>query len=68
MINFTIFSKDRSCQLSLLLSSMKEFIKEFETLKINVLYTYSNDFFKQGYDKLIPIYNNINFIKIKYEY
>jgi hypothetical protein len=42
---------------------MKEFVKEFDTLKINILYTYSNDFFKQGYDKLIPLYKNVNFIK-----
>jgi hypothetical protein len=62
-INWTIFSRDRSCQLELLLRSTKEYYKEYNTTKINVLYTYSTEFFKAGYDKLIEEYPEINFLK-----
>jgi hypothetical protein len=65
MLNIIVFSKDRACQLELFLRSMKYYFKEFYESKINVLYTYSNDSFKNGYDKLIEIHNddNINYIK-----
>lgn len=65
MLNIIIFSKDRACQLELLLRSMKFYFKEFYEYKINVLYTYSDDIFKKGYDKLFTIHNdsNINYVK-----
>jgi len=63
MINYVIFSRDRSCQLELLLRSTKEYFKEYNSTKINVLYTYSNEIFKQGYDKVINEYPEINFVK-----
>jgi len=65
MINITIFSKDRACQLELLIRSMKLYFKEFYENEINILYTYSNDKFKEGYEKLFLIHNdkNINYIK-----
>lgn len=65
MLNIIIFSKDRACQLELLLRSMKFYFKEFSESKINVLYTYSNDKFKEGYEKLFKIHNdeNIKYIK-----
>ena len=65
MLNIIIFSKDRACQLELLLRSMKEYFKEFYEHKISILYTYSNDNFKLGYEKLFSIHNdsNINYIK-----
>lgn len=65
MLNIIIFSKNRSCQLELFLRSMKLYFKEFHEHKINILYTYSNDKFKEGYDKIISIHNdkNINYIK-----
>ena len=64
-INIIVFSKDRACQLELFLRSMKFYFKEFDQHIINVLYTYSNDKFKSGYDKLFTIHNdsNINYIK-----
>ena len=51
MINSIIFSKDRACQLEAL-------IRSFETngcirFKHHIIYTYSNNDFKKGYDKLI---------------
>lgn len=65
MINIIIFSKDRACQLELLLRSMKFYFKEFYKHKINVLYTYSEDKYKDGYEKLFTIHNdsNVNYIK-----
>jgi len=65
MLNIIIFSKDRSCQLELFIRSMKFYFKEFDQHTINILYTYSNDKFKEGYEKLFKIHNdkNINYIK-----
>ena len=64
-MNIIIFSKDRACQLDLFLRSLKKYFKEFEELNFNILYTYSNDKFKIGYDKLFTIHNdsNLNYIK-----
>jgi hypothetical protein len=65
MLNIIVFSRDRACQLELFLRSMKFYFKEFNDYKINILYTYSNDKFKEGYEKLFKIHNdkNINYIK-----
>lgn len=62
-MNIIIFSKDRAAQLDLFIRSMKEYFKECNNHKINILYTYSNEKFKQGYNELIEIYPEINFIK-----
>lgn len=64
-LNCIIFSRDRSCQLELLLRSMKLYFKEFSESIINVLYTYSDDSFKVGYDKLFTIHNDSNIKYIK---
>ncbi|MCK9596134.1 hypothetical protein M0R19_03050 [Candidatus Pacearchaeota archaeon] len=50
MTDCFILSKNRASQLHLLLTSINEHFIDVE--KIYVLYTYSNDFFKQGYNKL----------------
>ena len=65
MINFIIFSKDRPSQIELLLRSMKFYFKEFDQHTINVLYTYSEDRFKQGYEKVFKMHDdkNINYVK-----
>lgn len=65
MINIIVFSKDRACQLELFLRSMKFYFKEFNECKINILYTYSDFKFKEGYEKLSKIHNeeNIKYIK-----
>jgi hypothetical protein len=64
-INIVIFSRDRACQLELLIRSMKEFFKEFNEHTINILYKTSNEFFEQGYEKLKKMHSddNINYIK-----
>lgn len=51
MINAIIYSKDRAAQLHLLLDSI--FDNAPGIFNINILYTFSNDEFKQGYDRLI---------------
>lgn len=65
MINAIVFSKNRAAQLELFLRSLKKYFKEFSELTFNILYTYSNDEFKKGYDKLFIIHNdsNLNYIK-----
>jgi len=65
MLNIIIFSKDRAMQLELLLRSMKLYFKEFNQYTINILYTFSDDKFKEGYEKLFTIHNdeNIKYIK-----
>jgi len=62
MLNIFIFSKDRPCQLDALLRSINDHIKI--TYEATILYTYSNEMYKKGYDQLIEIYkNSIHFIK-----
>jgi len=70
MLNIIIFSRDRGCQLELFIRSMKKYFKEFSEYKINILYTYSTDDFKRGYDKVFDIHNdsNINYIKESYNF
>ena len=61
-INITIFSKDRACQLDLLLTSMRKMFQEYALYNIIVLYTVSSDTYKQGYSELIKSHKHINFI------
>ncbi|MCK9445479.1 hypothetical protein M0Q50_01130 [bacterium] len=61
MINIIGFSKDRAAQLDLFIRSFEYYSKEKYDIKI--IYTYSNDEFKKGYDKLINYYIDIDFIK-----
>lgn len=50
-INVIVFSDDRPGQLSLLLDSIKK--NAAEVFNLNVIYSYSDDSFKMGYDKVI---------------
>jgi len=61
MLNIIIFSKDRACQLDLLLRSIKLLWKEWSDHIINILWTASTSEFKKGYLKLISEHTNINF-------
>ena len=65
MINIIVFSKNRGSQLELFIRSMKFYFKEFDEYTLNVLYTYSTDNFKKGYEKVFNIHNdkNINYVK-----
>ena len=64
-INIIIFGRDRGCQLELLIRSMKEFFKEFNECEIKILYTYSNNEYEKGYEKLRTIHadSNLKFTK-----
>jgi hypothetical protein len=62
-MNIIVFSKDRSLQLELFLRSFNKYVINSSNYKINILYTYSDNIFKQGYDKLIKEYSNYNFVK-----
>jgi hypothetical protein len=59
--NLIIFSKNRACQLDLLLTSIQKFAPNLFD-NINVLYT-GTDEYLAGYDKLIDLRSNIKFIK-----
>ena len=64
MINTIVFSKDRPMQLELFIRSFNRYVKNFDEYIINILYTYSNNDFKKGYNKLINMEcTNVNFIK-----
>jgi hypothetical protein len=52
-INIIVFSKDRALQLELFLRSFRRFVKGYYNYVISILYTYSNDKFKEGYDILL---------------
>lgn len=62
--NIIIFSFNRPCQLELLLRSMKMHWNDFDNQEIKVIYTYSNDSFEAGYNKLKnECKGNIEFVK-----
>lgn len=64
MINIVVFSKDRPLQLDLFLRSFSTFVSDASQYQIKVLYTHSNDRFKQGYDILMgKTPPNVVFIK-----
>ncbi len=62
-MNVVIFSKDRACQLDLLLRSIKELWENWYEFKITIIWTYSNDDFKAGYDKVISDHPGFYFYK-----
>jgi hypothetical protein len=61
MINGIVFSKDRACQLNLLIDSIEKNAKNIFELK--VIYTSSNNDFEEGYEKLINQYPEVKWIK-----
>jgi hypothetical protein len=63
MIQFIICSKDRASQLDLTLSSMKTYFKEWKSQTFDILYTYSNEAYKKGYDKVMALHPEFNWIK-----
>jgi hypothetical protein len=60
-MNTLIFSKDRPCQLELLLRSITEMFVDYESNGFYILYKYTDDISKEGYNKLKEQYN-FNFI------
>lgn len=60
MIDCLIFSKDRACQLDLLLRSIKDNFKELTNIKI--LYLATNDQFRKGFDLIQNIYPEFEWV------
>ena len=62
MTHLLMVSKDRPCQLDLAIRSI---FKNFHVpYKGTVLYTYSSDFYKEGYDKILNLYSDkFTFVK-----
>lgn len=63
MINIIAWSKNRAAQLDLTLSSYKKYFKDWKECKLTIIYTYSNDYFKEGYDLVISYHPEFNWIK-----
>lgn len=61
-MNIIVFSKDRAAQLDLFLRSFNTYVKNADKYQIKILYTYSNNKFKQGYNILINKHINKNII------
>ena len=57
-----IFSRDRACQLELLLRSIKMFFIEWEDVDFHIIYTYTDEKFKKGYDLLKKVHPEFNYI------
>ena len=63
MLNFVIFSKDRACQLDLLLRSIRQNCETIPQLyNVNVLYNFSSTH-EESYQELINEYTKVNWIK-----
>ncbi len=61
MINGIVFSKDRAAQLKLFLDSVEK--NANGVFSLSVIYTYSNNEFEQGYEKLIEQFPEIKWIR-----
>ncbi|OYQ62785.1 hypothetical protein B9G53_20345 [Pseudanabaena sp. SR411] len=60
MLNIIIFSKNRACQLELLLRSLKIYLQDWQFYSVNIIYSYSNNDYEQGYEivkKQFPSFN-----------
>lgn len=63
MLKFLIFSKNRACQLDLLIRSIKHFYQgDPKTCEISILYTHTEDH-KSTYDTCFTKHSNINWNK-----
>jgi len=62
MINVVIFSKDRPAQLELLLRSMKRFFVELSMVQTHILYKYTNDEYRRGYEKTKLYHSEFDYV------
>ena len=65
MLNIIVFFYFIPCQLELFIRSMKFYFEDFYNNTINILYTYSDIKYKNGYEKLFKIHNDSNIKYIK---
>ena len=61
-MNIIVFSKDRAAQLDLFLRSFYKYVKNANNYEIKILYTFSNNDFKKGYDLILNKYNKVIFV------
>lgn len=64
-INVICWSKNRACQLDLTLSTFKKYFKEWKDQTVNIIYTYTDDSYKKGYDRVKELHPEFNWIKEK---
>jgi glycosyltransferase involved in cell wall biosynthesis/GT2 family glycosyltransferase len=60
MLNIIIFSKNRACQLDLLLRSLKIYLQDWQLYSVNIIFSYTNREYEQGYEtvkKQFPSFN-----------
>lgn len=62
-MNVLIFSKDRACQLDLLLRSMEIHFADMDQHNIKILYLASSDAFNSGYDRLMSLWEDRSFTR-----
>jgi hypothetical protein len=63
MVNIVIFSKNRACQLELLLRSIKEKFVKWNENRISILYKSTTEEFDAGYSLLMKLHPEFNFIR-----
>ena len=62
-LNVIIFSRDRACQLDLLLRSIAAHVTEREATRLSVLYTTSHPDFGRGYEKVKQQHVGVRFVE-----
>ena len=64
MINITVFSKNRAAQLELFIRSFNKYVFNAENYMINVIYQFTDDQYRMGYEKLFGMmYSNVTYVK-----
>ena len=63
MINVTVWSKNRACQLDLTLSSFKKYFKEWELCRVNIIYTFTDSYYEAGYERCKKYHPEFNWIR-----
>jgi hypothetical protein len=63
MINVVAWSKNRACQLDLTLSTYKKYFSEWKSCQVSIIYTYSDESYKRGYDLCQKLHPEFNWIK-----
>jgi hypothetical protein len=61
-MNVIIWSKNRACQLDLLLRSIKRYWKDYDRNEFRVIYDYDNAGFKKGYDIVMEAHPWVKYI------
>lgn len=60
--NIIVFSKNRGCQLELFLRSMNKMVDNVEDNNVIIIYKYTTDDYKKGYDLVKRKYNNFTYV------